>query len=123
MCNPDENTRDWRLYVADMASFSERALSFTEGMDQDGFAADLRTYDAVLRNIELIGEAARQIPEQVQELHPQIPWRRIIGTRNRVAHGYLGIDDDIIWDIVQNEIPDLLPKLRSLLHSTSQENP
>ena len=67
--------------------------------------SDMRTYDATLRNLELIGEAAARVPSDVGEAHPHIPWRRIIGTRNRLAHDYLGIDDDMIWDIVQTEIP------------------
>ena len=71
------------------------------------------TYDATLRNLELIGEAATRVPSDVREAHPHFPWRRIIGTRNRLAHDYLGIDDDMIWDIVRTEIPNLLTALRS----------
>ena len=56
---------------------------------------DQCTFDATLRNVELLGEAATHVPESVREMHPAIPWRQIIGTRNRVAHGYLGIDDDV----------------------------
>lgn len=106
-----------------MIEFAERVLSYTEGMDQDGFVADARTYDTTLRNIELIGEAARRVPEGVQEAYPDIPWRRIIGTRNRVAHGYLGIDDDVIWDIFQTEVPVLLDKLRPLMQSAKGTQP
>ena len=107
--------RNWRLYVRDMIECGERVLSYTAGLDQDTFLADRRTYDATMRNIELIGEAATHVPDATREAHPEIEWRSIIGARHRVAHTYLGIDDDVIWDIVQTDIPDLLPKLRRLL--------
>ena len=69
--------------------------------------------------MELIGEAVTHIPAEVREAHPEIQWRRVIATRNRLAHGYSGIDDDIIWDIIQTGVPKLLPALRDLLNSTS----
>ncbi len=109
-----DRTRHWRLYVLDMIKFAERVLAYTEGLDREAFTADDRTYDATLRNIELIGEAATHIPHDIREAYPEIEWRRIVATRNRLAHVYLGIDDDVVWDIVQTDIPDLLPKLRHL---------
>ena len=98
-----------------------KVLTYTEGLDLDAFVADSLTYDATLRNIELIGEAATHIPSQVREAHPEIQWRQIIGTRNQVAHAYLGLDDDVIWDIICTDIPGLLPALRNLLETTSEE--
>ena len=118
MCDKGGEERSWRLYVQDMIEFGEKALSYTEGLDQSAFVADELTYDATLRNIELIGEAATHIPSDIREAHSEIRWREIVGTRNRVAHGYLGIDDDVIWYIIQDEIPDLLPRLRRLLEAT-----
>ena len=117
MCEHRDETRHWELYVRDMIEFAEKVLSYTKGMDQERFITDTRTYDATLRNIELIGEAATHVPRHVREAHPEIEWRRIVATRNRVAHGYLGIDDDVVWDVIQSDIPDLLPKLRSLSES------
>lgn len=121
MYDASGETRNWRFYIKDMIQFAERVLSYTEGLDIASFVADSRVYDATLRNIELIGEAAGRLPQDVRKAYPQIPWRRIIATRNRVAHGYLGIDDDVIWDIVQFEIPELLSKLRHLLKSAKEE--
>ena len=118
-----EEARDWRLYVQDMIEFAERILSYTEGMDRDAFIADGRTYDAVLRNIEIIGVAVTHVPGHVREAYPEIEWRRIVATRNQVAHAYLGIDDDVIWDIIQTDIPDLLPQLRKLLEDIGQDLP
>ena len=117
MCEAERQRRHWTLYVQDMLAFGEKVLSFTDGLDQDTFTADVLTYDATLRNIELIGEAATHIPVVVRAAHPDIPWRAIVGARNRLAHGYLDISDSVIWSIVQDAIPDLLPKLRRLLDS------
>lgn len=105
MSNVEQRPREWRFYVNDMLEFGEKVLSYTEGMDQAGFVTDTLTYDATLRNLELIGEAATRIPSEVREAHSEIQWRDIIATRNRLAHGYLGIDDDVIWDIIQNDVP------------------
>ena len=110
--------RPWRLYIEDMVEFDERVLSYTDGMDQNAFVADGRTYDATLHNIELIGEAATHVPGYVRDAHPQIEWRNMVGARNRLAHGYLGVDDDVVWDIVQTDVPEMLRKLRRLLDST-----
>ena len=123
MCDPRGQGRNWRLYIQDMIEFAERVMFYTQGLDQDTFIADRRTYDATLRNIELIGESASHVPDKVREAHPEIAWRSIMGARNRVAHGYLGIDDDVVWDIVQSDIPSLLSKLRALLDSAGQEPP
>ncbi len=121
MCKGEHEGRNWRLYVQDMCEFSEKVLNYTEGLDLDAFIADSLTYDATLRNIELIGEAATHIPSDVREAHPEIQWRQIIGTRNRVAHAYLGLDDDVIWDIICTDIPGLLPALRNLLATARGE--
>ena len=110
-----DDARDWRLYVEDMLEFAQQAASYAQGMDQEAFIADRRTYDATLRNIELIGEAASHVPAQARRAHPEVEWQRIVATRNRVAHAYLGIDDDVIWDIIQTDLPELLDALRRLL--------
>ena len=106
--------RRWDLYIADMIKFAERALSYTEGLDQSSFVASGITYDATLRNLELIGEAASRVPEHVRMQHPKVPWRLIIATRNRLAHAYLGIDDDTVWSILQDDLPSLLGLLRAI---------
>ena len=113
--------REWHLYVQDMIEFCEKVLSYTDGLDQAAFLADVRTYDATLRNLELIGEAATHVPEEVCKAHPEIDWRGIVGTRNRLAHSYLSISDKIIWNIIQNIIPAFLPALRNLLDANSED--
>ena len=106
--------REWRFYIDDMIDFAERVLAYTQGLDQAGLVADRLHYDATIRNLELIGEAATHVPEEVREANKGIPWRLVIATRNRLIHGYLGIDNDTLWSIVQRDVPALLPKLRAL---------
>ena len=122
MSDIHEEERSWRLYIQDMIDFGEKVLSYTDGLDQEAFTAETLVYDATLRNLELIGEAATHIPSEVREVHLEIQWRDIIGTRNRLAHSYLGIDDDVIWDIIQTDVPNLLPALRNLLNTTNEDS-
>ena len=114
MSDAGQGTREWRFYVNDMIEFAEKVQLFTDGMDQDTFVSDALTYDATLRNLELIGEAATHIPDAIREAHPEIPRTAIIAVRNRIAHGYLGIDNDIIWSIILDAVPTLLPALRRI---------
>lgn len=122
MSDLNQESRSWQLYLRDMIEFSNKVLSYTEGLDRDRFIAGTLVYDATLRNLELIGEAATHIPGEVREAHPEIQGRRIIATRNRLAHGYLGMDDDVIWDIIRTDVPDLLPALRNLLDTIDEES-
>ena len=122
MSDAHQEERNWRLYLQDMIDFGEKVLTYTDGLEQDAFIAESLIHDATLRNLELIGEAATHIPDRVREVHPEIQWRLIIATRNRLAHSYLGIDDDVIWDIIQTDIPNLLPSLRNLLNTTSEDS-
>ncbi len=104
--------REWRFYLSDMIVFAEKVLDYTEGYNQKRFEADGKVYDATVRNLELIGEAATSIPEHVRIATPEIAWRQIVATRNRLIHGYLGIDNDILWSIIRDDIPPLLRQLR-----------
>lgn len=103
--------REWRFYLDDMVGFAEKVLAYTEGFGQESFAVSGLTYDATVRNPELLGEAAARIPSEVRDGYPEILWRQIIATRNRLIHGYLGIDNDILWSIVAQDIPALVPQL------------
>jgi uncharacterized protein with HEPN domain len=106
--------RAWKFYITDMIKFSETIMSYTHGMEQETFASSGITYDATLRNLELIGEAATHIPQEIREQHPNISWRMIIATRNQLIHGYLGIDNDILWNIIEKDIPALLTQLQEV---------
>ena len=100
--------RAWNLYIEDMLEFSRRVNLYTDGFDQDRFVKSGLNYDATLRNLELIGEAASQLPEAVRAAMPQIQWRQIIATRNGIAHAYLGLDNDTLWSIIREDVPVLL---------------
>ena len=97
-----------------MIGFCTKVLEYTRHLDENNFGASGLNYDAALRNMELIGEAAAHIPDQVRSRHPEIAWRKVIATRNRLIHGYLGIDNDVLWSIVQTDIPQLLQQLRQI---------
>lgn len=110
----DSTARQWHFYIDDMISFTEKVIAYTGGMDRERFVASGLNYDATLRNLELIGEAATHVPDGVRAAHPQVPWRLLIATRNRLIHGYLGIDNDTLWSIVVSEVPALLVGLRGV---------
>ncbi len=107
-------SREWRLYIADMREFCVRVTEYTDGLSREEFEKTRLVYDATLRNLELIGEAAGNVPAEVRAKAPDVPWRRVVAVRNILIHGYLGIDNDVIWDIVQNEIGKLLRALEKL---------
>ncbi len=109
---PENGPREWRFYLDDMIGFVERVLTYTEGLDQPAFVDSGLNYDATLRNLELIGEAASHVPLSVRSEYHDVPWRQIVATRNRLIHGYLGIDNDTLWSIIQDDIPDLLTRLQ-----------
>ena len=106
--------REWRFYLDDMIAFAEKVMTYTDGLDQQTFVDIGLNYDATVRNLELIGEAATHIPESVRQAHAHIPWRQVIATRNRLIHGYLGVDNDTLWSIIQDDVPGLIQQLKLL---------
>ena len=110
----DPTSREWRFYLDDMIDFAGNVIAYTSGFDQTAFVASGLNYDATVRNLELIGEAASHIPEAVRTENPQIPWRQVVATRNRLIHGYLGVDNDTLWSIIRDDIPALLEMLVAL---------
>ena len=121
MSDDGHEGRVWHFYVQDMIDFAKKAVAYTEGKTRGEFVADALIYDATLRNLQLIGEAATRIPHAVREAHSEIPWRAIIGARNRLAHAYLTMNDDLIWSMIQDGIPNLLPALRNLLNTINED--
>jgi len=107
--------REWRFYLNDMLGFAENVIAYSEGFSQDEFAGTGLNYDATIRNLELIGEAATHIPKEIRENNSSIPWRQVIATRNRLIHGYLGIDNDTVWSIIQDDIPTLIVELKAII--------
>jgi len=102
-------------YLRDMLENAEKALSFVEGMDYDEFETDEKAVYAVIRAFEIIGEAARQIPESIQIANSAIPWREITGMRNKLTHEYFGVNTKVVWRTVHEDLPVIIPLLRKIL--------
>jgi len=107
-------SRDERLRVLDILDAIDKIASYVEGLSYGDFLADPKTQDAVTRNIEIIGEAARSLPADFKERHAEVPWDEIVGMRNVIVHQYFGILPDVVWDVVKNELPSLHSKIAEL---------
>jgi uncharacterized protein with HEPN domain len=110
-----EPTRDWRLYCDDILEACGKIRRYLAGMTYESFVADDRTRDAVIRNIEVIGEAAKRMPDEVIARAPSVPWRKIRGMRDVVAHGYFGVDSNLVWSTATTQIDELENAVRGLL--------
>ena len=106
--------RQWKLFFDDLLCFCEKVISYTDGLTREKFEVSELNYDATLWNVQLYGEAAKNIPEQIRGQMPEIPWRELIGMRNRLAHGYFGINNAILWQVVTIETPKLLESLHRI---------
>src|ERR1039457_2905600 len=95
------------LLLDDIRESIAKIERYTAGLDRTGFEADEKGVDAVVRNLEIIGEAARQMPEEFTQRNPQIEWRKIAGLRNRIVHAYFGLDLEIIWQIIRSDLQAL----------------
>ena len=108
-------SRNIRLYFLDIVTSCAKVSKYTQGMTFEAFIADDRTFDAVIRNLQIIGEAVKNIPQETRDLAPEIEWRKIAGLRDILAHAYFQIDNEIIWDIIQNKVQPLKEKAQSFL--------
>jgi uncharacterized protein with HEPN domain len=106
--------RDTDLLIGDMLESSFLIFEYTKGMHYTDFIADRKTVDAVIRNFEVLGEAAKRIPEGLQLANPHIDWRRISDFRNLLIHEYFGINYTIVWKIIEEYLPDVYKHLNDL---------
>lgn len=109
-----------KLRLLDIQDAIDRVFEYVEGLDYNSFLNDQKTQDAVARNIEIIGEASRALPEEFREKADSIPWKDIVGMRNIVIHEYFGILPDVVWDVIQNELPILKKQVVQLLDEMGQ---
>jgi uncharacterized protein with HEPN domain len=107
--------RQWRLFVADIVDAIEAIEVYTAGLTQKTLFDDRLRLDAVIKNLTVIGEAAGRVPASVMEASPQIPWLRMRAMRNVVVHEYFGIDGDVLWGTVTDDLKPLVPLLAALL--------
>ena len=110
-------SRDPIIYLEDIQTSCKKILTYIDGMNFDEFTASSITYDAVLRNLEIIGEATKNVPEDFKNQYQQVEWRAAAALRNILAHAYFTIKDEIIWDVITNKIPVLLGQVTEILNN------
>jgi uncharacterized protein with HEPN domain len=108
-------SRDFRLYLDDMLDAARQVLVYTRTMTCDQFRTNRLVRDAVVLNLQIVGEAASHVPDEVRARHPEVEWRRMVGLRNVIAHGYFALHLETLWDIVENHLPVLLGQVERIL--------
>jgi uncharacterized protein with HEPN domain len=108
------------VYVGHIRDAIQHALQFTEGFDYNRFASDNRTTFATVRALEIVGEAAKRVPDEIRALDPTVPWRKMAGMRDVIIHRYNEVNLAEVWDVVQSNLEELLPRLERLQHLLEQ---
>lgn len=107
--------RDYKIHLEDILEAIGKILSYTDSISFKDFSSDSKTIDAVIRNLEIIGEAIKKVPEDTRKLKPEIEWKNIAALRDILIHEYFGIDNEIVWDIIRNKLPVLKDQISDLL--------
>ena len=105
------------MYLQDLLVAMTRIAEYLEGYTFDQFKKDYKTVDAVIRNFEIIGEAAKNLPGHIKDNNPDLPWEEMYLLRNKVSHEYFGIDYEIIWDVCVNHLPENKLQIQSIIDS------
>ncbi|MDZ7399368.1 MAG: DUF86 domain-containing protein [candidate division KSB1 bacterium] len=114
--------RDDLDLVKDIQEAIRRINSYVKMLDYDDFFEDIKTQDAVVRNLEIVGEAIKSISENLKEKYPEIQWKELAGLRDKLIHHYFGVNYDIVWHIVKNELPDILYHLEKLVNIEAKKD-
>ncbi len=112
--------RDYSNLLQDVLEAIANVREFVGAMTSDEFAADKKTLHAVVRNLEVVGEAVKAVPTELRQKYPDVPWQRIAGLRDILIHHYFEIDVDIVWDVVQNKLPELNRQIQAVLGDISE---
>ena len=107
--------RGIKLYLADIENALEKIADYTHGLSFENFASNQQVIDAVVRNFEIIGEAVHSIPSEAKAAYPDIPWEKMIGMRNKVIHEYFGVDEEILWKTIQEDLPKFTEQITEIL--------
>jgi len=108
-----DSRRD-REYLADITSAIGRILTYTSEISYEEFLLDTKTQDAVIRNLQVIGEATKKLSKSQKQSYPSLPWREMAGLRDRLVHEYFGINSEIVWTVAENDLPPILPQIDAL---------
>ena len=111
--------KDVTVFLQHILESIEKIELFLKDITKDNFLSSVQLQDAVIRRIEVIGEAAKNIPDEFRKKHPVVPWSEIIRTRDKLIHGYFGVDLELTWDIIKKDLPELKEKIRKILESLS----
>ena len=112
--------RTYRDYILDILTSIQEIEEFVEGMNFEDFVEDRKTVNAVIRSLEVMGEAVKKIPSEIREKYQEIPWKYIAGIRDKLIHEYHGVDLEIVWEVVEKEIPPLKPKFEKILEELKE---
>ena len=107
--------RNYRLFVRDILDCIEKIDELIGNMDLDRFIQDDKTKSAVVRKLEIIGEAAKNIPRQIRQNYRELPWTDMAGMRDKIAHFYFGIDHSIVWEVIKRRLPEMKPVIKKIL--------
>lgn len=112
--------RDFTDYIKDILISMQDVEEFTSGITFEDFLQDKKTIKAVIRSLEVLGEAAKKIPDDIKARYPRIPWKRMAGMRDKLIHEYFGVDLQIVWNVVKQELPPVKPAIEELVRETDK---
>ena len=115
--------KDNTVYLRHILDAIEQIEDYLKGISEDQFVQTRLLQDGVVRQLEIIGEASRNLSEQFRKKHPEVPWNQIISMRNRITHGYINVNFRIVWEITQNDLPPLKEQVRGILDKRNTADP